>query len=173
MSNGKSKSPPATETAPALPPDADLASIRAEAKDVRAVMLKADEALLAGQLTVELYDKITASKLELLHHLIERENSFAAVMRAESLQAQLDQRMKQAEGLAFFNDRYGQCPVCGLGGNVSLGCAKMSKVDGKEILFGVFCNKDHQFHAQGSRPLPADLVEFIHGVKTPKPSDKS
>ena len=141
--------------------EAELAALRAEARDARAMLLKADAALLDGQLVPELYDKILASKLAVLKDVLEREKPLLqAAARREAMSAALQRLQAQARGMV--RSANGLCPICVRG---SCRFTPRVEVIGWAIAYGAYCPSANRYVEYGQLTLPADLIELVEQKK--------
>jgi len=150
-----------------------LEQIREELARIRAFLEKADQDLLAGVMKLELYDRVTTTKLELLKCLLQEEQSASEQRRHQDLQAELDTFVERSSGLARlqWGNCSGYCPRCH---SSSRGCRQNAyiDIDHRIVVYGIECLGDNitmaGFHRQGDRPIPQHLLEFL-GNPYPKP----
>ncbi|MBP8132313.1 MAG: hypothetical protein KA184_22255 [Candidatus Hydrogenedentes bacterium] len=134
---------------------AKLEEIEKEMQRIRSNLATADRDLLAGNISVEIYDRLAATNLELLKQLLEQKQVPLEEDKHQSLQDKLKSLLEYARGLARMGGG-GGCPIC-----TNKSCYVTAQLSGDSVEYGVFCFTKNAFYKQGGLPVPKYLQEFL------------
>jgi len=140
---------------------AEIDTARAQIEKIKEILIKADEKLLAGEITEDIYRQITQGKLELLKTL---ESRLPPQKPAGEIQKDLEELIERAKKRISYakEDNIIKCGICSNDLDYN-NCYMDVRIREHDLAFGFYCKgvKNPRFEAQGYLPLPKYIQEYL------------